>query len=123
MKPERAPHKQWNELGKRIPIRTCVVCRSKFAQSLVLRLGKDSAGGLQLDAKRRLTGRGVYVCNNSQCHTPKALMRLSRADAPRLALELEAYFSHVNLSPSQTVLVSLADPRESYEKLIFAPSE
>ena len=89
MKPVRAPHTQKDETGKRIPIRTCVSCRARLPQSTVLRLAKDTSDQWQIDPKRRMTGRGVYICPNSNCHTPKALMRLSRADAPRLAQSLE----------------------------------
>ena len=91
MKTPRAAHKQHDETGKRIPIRTCVVCRLRLPQSTVLRLAKDASGALQPDVARRLVGRGVYICSNAACRVPKALMRLSRADAPRLALLLETH--------------------------------
>ncbi len=92
MKPPRAAHTQYGESGKRIPIRTCVVCRVRLPQSTVLRLAKDGIGNWQLDPRRRMVGRGVYVCPSAACHLPKALMRLSRADATRLAAELENHF-------------------------------
>ncbi len=92
MKPVRAPHTQKDETGKRIPIRTCVSCRARLPQSTVLRLAKDGIGNWQLDIQRRMVGRGVYICPNSNCYTPKTLMRLSRLQAPRLALELESHF-------------------------------
>ena len=92
MKPVRAAHTQKDETGKRIPIRTCVSCRARLPQSTVLRLAKDKTGHWQLDMKRRMTGRGVYICPNSNCYTPKALMRLSRLQAPDLALKLESHF-------------------------------
>jgi predicted RNA-binding protein YlxR (DUF448 family) len=92
MKPVRAAHTQKDENGKRIPIRTCVSCRARLPQSTVLRLAKDGSGHWQLDPTRRMTGRGTYICTNSSCHLPKALMRLSRAEAPRLAVLLENHF-------------------------------
>ena len=92
MKPPRAAHTQYSQSGQRIPIRTCLVCRARLPQVSILRLGKDPSGSWQLDPRRRMVGRGVYVCPSAACQTPKALMRLSRADAARLALELENHF-------------------------------
>jgi uncharacterized protein len=96
MKPPRSPHKQFDASGKRIPIRTCGVCRAKFPQHEVLRLGRDAQGVLHPDPKRRMVGRGVYVCTNPNCRTTKPLGRLARADAGRLAASLEAHFQTVN---------------------------
>ncbi len=92
MKPPRAAHTQKDESGKRIPIRTCVVCRQRLAQSNILRLARDASGSLQADPQRQMVGRGMYICSISTCHTPKALIRISRADAPRLATLLENHF-------------------------------
>jgi predicted RNA-binding protein YlxR (DUF448 family) len=92
MKPPRAAHTQWDESGKRIPIRTCVVCRQRLAQSSVLRLARDVSGSLQADPQRQMVGRGMYICASNTCHTAKALIRISRADAPRLAALLENRF-------------------------------
>jgi predicted RNA-binding protein YlxR (DUF448 family) len=96
MKSPRTPHKQFDASGKRIPIRTCGVCRGKFPQGEVLRLGRDGQGVLHPDPKRRMVGRGVYVCSNSNCRNPKPLGRVARADASRLAVVLEAHFQTVN---------------------------
>jgi predicted RNA-binding protein YlxR (DUF448 family) len=97
MKNPRTPHRQVDASGKRIPIRTCAVCRAKFPQRDVLRLGRDSQGVLHPDPKRRMVGRGVYICTNSACRNPKPLGRLARADAGRLAVVLEAHFQTVSL--------------------------
>ncbi len=92
MKAPRAPHKQWSEDGKRIPIRTCVVCRSRLTQSAVLRLARDASGVIHIDAARHMIGRGLYICANQQCRTPKALMRVSKTQAALLATALETWF-------------------------------
>jgi uncharacterized protein len=96
MKPPRTPHKQFDASGKRIPIRTCGVCRAKFPQREVLRLGRDAQGVLHPDPKRRMQGRGVYLCSHPSCRTPKPLGRVAKADASRLAAVLEAHFQSVN---------------------------
>jgi uncharacterized protein len=93
MKAPRAPHKQWDATGQRIPVRTCAVCRQRLPQSTLLRIARDDSKTVVLDPKRRIPGRGQYICNNPACHTEKVLMRVSRADASRLAQELEAWFN------------------------------
>jgi uncharacterized protein len=92
-KAARAPHKQWDEHGKRIPVRSCVVCRGRFPQAQLLRLTRDEHRLVRLDPTRRASGKGLYICANPACRTEKALMRLSRPDAARIATELEAYFT------------------------------
>jgi uncharacterized protein len=94
MKQARAPHKQRDEHGKRIPVRSCVVCRSRFAQHELLRLVKDaSSGAVRIDPKRHISGRGFYVCANPNCRTEKSLLRVSRNEAACLAAELETHFN------------------------------
>jgi uncharacterized protein len=95
MKPPRTPHKQFDASGKRIPIRTCGVCRNKFPQREVLRLGRDAQGVLHPDPRRRMVGRGVYICTNPTCRHPKPLGRLARESAGCLAVVLEAHFQTV----------------------------
>jgi uncharacterized protein len=95
-KAARAPHKQWDASGKRIPVRSCVVCRQRLPQAQLLRLTRDDQNLVQLDPKRRAPGKGVYVCANPGCRTEKALMRLSRTDAARLSSELETFFANQN---------------------------
>ncbi|MFN3267108.1 MAG: YlxR family protein [Deinococcales bacterium] len=95
MKNPRTPHKQFDASGKRIPIRTCAVCRARLPQRQVLRLGRDATGLLQPDPKRRMAGRGVYICQSANCRSLKPLGRVARADAMRLAATLEAHFMSV----------------------------
>ncbi len=90
---ERAPHKQHDAAGKRIPVRSCVVCRQRFPQAELLRLTRDEAGTVQLDPKRSAAGRGFYICAKPTCHLEKPLMRVSRGGAARLSRELEAWFT------------------------------
>ncbi len=107
MKPPRAPHKQWDATGQRIPVRTCVVCRQRLVQSTLLRIARDHAlKTVVLDPKRRIPGRGQYICNNPTCRTEKALMRVSRIDAPRLAHELEAWFNSIQEKPYEKLIRS-----------------
>jgi predicted RNA-binding protein YlxR (DUF448 family) len=94
-RPERQPHRAWDAAGKRIPIRTCAVCRSRRPQAELLRV-VVAASGLEIDPKRRLEGRGAYLClDRPECHTVKALRRFARADAETFAAKLETYLNTV----------------------------
>jgi uncharacterized protein len=112
MKPPRAPHKQFDATGKRFPVRTCAVCRQRLPQSTLLRIARDASNLIQLDEKRRLSGRGQYICNNPACRTEKALMRISRADATRLSTELEAWFNHPQENPYEKLIRSEEGERQ-----------
>ena len=48
-------------------IRTCIGCRAKFPQKTLLRFACHSKGALQVDLKKKLTGRGGYVCRAEAC--------------------------------------------------------
>lgn len=51
---------------KHIPIRMCVICRSKMEKFKLNRYVFIN-GKLVLDEKQRLPGRGFYLCNNIKC--------------------------------------------------------
>ena len=48
-------------------IRTCIGCRGKFPQKTLLRFTCHKKGTLQVDLKKKLTGRGAYVCRAEAC--------------------------------------------------------
>jgi predicted RNA-binding protein YlxR (DUF448 family) len=56
---------------RRVPIRTCVACRTsggKRGLLRVVRLGAgDNAGGVVLDPTGKMSGRGAYVCPTTDC--------------------------------------------------------
>ena len=92
---ERQPHRAWDAAGRRVPIRTCAVCRSRRPQAKLLRVVM-TATGLEIDPKRRLEGRGAYLCpDRPECHSLKALRRFARSDAESFAAKLETYLSTV----------------------------
>jgi uncharacterized protein len=100
-RPPRAPHTQWNEAGERFPVRTCVACRARRAQSDLLRLARGSDGTLGPDPKRRVPGRGWYVCSdNVACRNAKLLGRFARNEAGSLAHRLEVFYGSRQFSDS-----------------------
>jgi predicted RNA-binding protein YlxR (DUF448 family) len=48
--------------SRRIPIRTCVICREKRQINDLLRIVKTPEGEIVFDKTGRMDGRGVYVC-------------------------------------------------------------
>ncbi len=50
-----------------IPIRMCVVCRTRRPKFDLIRLVADKDGIIRRDDKGRLGGRGAYVCPNEKC--------------------------------------------------------
>lgn len=51
---------------KHVPQRTCVACRSAQGKRELVRL-VAAAGGVQIDSRGKMPGRGVYLCPNRQC--------------------------------------------------------
>ncbi len=80
----RAPHKQHDQNGERIPVRTCVACRTRRPQDELLRIAKASEG-FTPDEFRKLEGRGWYVCKDKlECMGIKGLGKFARGDAAKL---------------------------------------
>ncbi|WP_226993969.1 YlxR family protein [Myxococcus hansupus] len=53
------PDAQNTESG---PVRTCVGCGSRRPQRELTRFGVNPEGAIEVDRKRRLPGRGAYLC-------------------------------------------------------------
>ncbi len=52
---------------KKIPMRTCIACRQERPKREMLRVVKNSEGGIGLDFSGRLPGRGAYLCGSAEC--------------------------------------------------------
>ncbi len=52
---------------KKIPQRQCVGCRAMKDKKSLLRLVKTPEGDILLDATGKKSGRGAYVCPDSEC--------------------------------------------------------
>ena len=70
-------------------IRTCIGCRRKFSQKVLIRFVCLRDGKLEVDGRKKLGGRGAYVCRSQNCvqiafKSPKrinALLRVQLASA------------------------------------------
>lgn len=84
-------------MDKKVPVRTCICCRTAKTKKELLRIVKTEEGFV-LDLSGKLNGRGAYVCNDENCFNrlkkQKALNRafsenVSEADYKRVE---EAFF-------------------------------
>lgn len=55
-----------DKMEKKVPIRTCIVCRTALPKKELNRIVK-SGDEIFLDKTGRANGRGAYVCNNPEC--------------------------------------------------------
>jgi predicted RNA-binding protein YlxR (DUF448 family) len=53
--------------GRREPARMCVVCRGRFAKSFLTRHVFTPQGNMEVDLKKIIPGRGIYLCSNPLC--------------------------------------------------------
>jgi len=84
----------------KVPLRTCLVCRRKFAKESLCRLVATDAE-LYYDYRFRSPGRGYYICQNGECLTrfltgkrrfgrlPHGAEALDRESSERLQVECE----------------------------------
>ena len=53
-------------MEKKIPMRTCIACRSNKPKRELVRVVKFGEE-IKLDFTGKLNGRGAYVCNDKEC--------------------------------------------------------
>ncbi len=51
---------------KKIPIRTCVVCREKAGKRALVRIVRTEHG-IMVDPGGKMNGRGAYLCERPEC--------------------------------------------------------
>jgi hypothetical protein len=51
---------------KHVPVRTCVVCRTKDSKRTLTRLVRTDAG-VKVDPGGKMNGRGAYLCESRSC--------------------------------------------------------
>ena len=54
-------------MEKKIPMRQCLGCREMKPKKELIRVVRSPEGDISLDFKGKASGRGAYVCPNSQC--------------------------------------------------------
>ena len=52
---------------RRVPQRTCVVCREKTDKRQLTRIVNNAEAGVIVDRSGKLAGRGAYICDRAAC--------------------------------------------------------
>ena len=52
---------------KKIPIRTCIACKTDRAKKELIRIVKNKEGVFSVDRHGKASGRGAYVCDSEVC--------------------------------------------------------
>lgn len=71
-------------MPKKIPMRQCVGCREMKPKRELIRVVKSPEGAVSLDFKGKLSGRGAYVCPQTEC-----LARARKSKALERAFEMQ----------------------------------
>lgn len=69
---------------KKIPQRSCVVCRAKKDKNELIRIVKNQSDEINIDESGKLPGKGAYICDSIEC-----LEKGIKTKALNRALELE----------------------------------
>ncbi len=54
-------------MPKKIPLRQCLGCREMKPKKELLRVVRSKEGEISLDLRGKASGRGAYVCPNTEC--------------------------------------------------------
>jgi predicted RNA-binding protein YlxR (DUF448 family) len=52
---------------RRIPLRTCVACRSTSGKRDLVRIVRTPSGAVEVDETGKKAGRGAYLCARTAC--------------------------------------------------------
>ncbi len=84
---------------RRIPVRTCVACRTERPQRDLVRIVRTPAGDVVMDLTGRIAGRGAYLCADGTCwQTALKRSALQRALSTPIPAELQERLEHGDLA-------------------------
>ena len=52
---------------KKIPQRSCIMCREKKNKNDLIRIIKNKENEIKIDKTGKMQGRGAYICDNISC--------------------------------------------------------
>lgn len=52
---------------KKIPMRTCIMCKTKMDKRELLRIVRVADNGVEFDPTGKKNGRGAYLCTKAEC--------------------------------------------------------
>lgn len=71
---------------KKIPQRSCVVCRTKKDKNELIRIVRNQTNEIIIDESGKKPGKGAYICDSIEClekeMKSKALKRALEVDIP-----------------------------------------
>ena len=102
---------------RRIPIRSCVVCRQTSDKKTLLRVvrapGKDG-GGVAADPTGRANGRGAYICAALECIEKAAKQkRFERALSAPVPATLTEDLKAMSAKIDQTKIAETNSPEQA----------
>lgn len=71
-------------MEKKVPLRKCLGCMGSFPKKDLVRVLKTPEGEVVIDLGGKKSGRGAYICKNSQC-----LKKALKAKRLQASLETE----------------------------------
>lgn len=82
---------------KKIPMRTCVMCRQQKDKRELMRIVRTPEGKVAFDPTGKANGRGAYVCSSEEClGNIKNIKKIASALSAEVnAEELNAVFEEV----------------------------
>ena len=69
---------------KKIPQRSCVVCKTKKDKNELIRIVKNQTNEIIIDQSGKKPGKGAYICDSMEC-----LEKGIKSKALKRALEIE----------------------------------
>lgn len=69
---------------RKIPQRTCVVCKTKKDKNKLIRIVRNRNNEINIEEKGKLEGKGAYICDSIDC-----LEKAKKAKSLERALEVE----------------------------------
>lgn len=73
---------------RHVPQRTCVGCGQVQPKRMMVRVVRTPAGGVEVDPTGKLSGRGAYICKNSDCWA-RAIQRSALNRALKMEVSAE----------------------------------
>ena len=52
---------------RKVPMRTCIACRSEKPKKELIRIVKTKDGEFTVDKTGKISGRGAYLCDDRAC--------------------------------------------------------
>ncbi|MEZ0535799.1 RNase P modulator RnpM [Caldicellulosiruptoraceae bacterium PP1] len=91
---------------KHVPMRKCVICGKNLPKSALLRIVKTSNNDVLFDKIGKLSGRGLYICEDINCvdkaFRSKRIEKLLNVTLkPELCSQIREYINQKNMGVTE----------------------